>query len=211
VDAASLCFFDCIRDCLRRHIRLRRNAAEPGPEGAEVDRSAVAVSRRSSSEEGEVAVAAGVDEPLSLQLVFPGMVGEAKPCDGVFLPIRPKNKGVQQNVHASRSADFVQSSLDGFRIKYHEDAAVAHGWRHCCPAPELGHDFVGDAGYGLTRLLTECAESAIGQHIAHRRGAAQATGGLEQPDARAGFGRADRSRDACGSSQPNPGSETTAP
>ena len=94
MDAAGLCFLDRLRDRLCRYIRLRRNAAEPGPQSAEVDRSVVAVSRRSSSEEAEVAVAAGVDERLCLQLVLPGMVGEAKPCDGVVVPIRAENEGV---------------------------------------------------------------------------------------------------------------------
>jgi len=82
------------------------------------------------------------------------MVGEAKPCDSVVFPIRAENEGVQQNVHAGRGADFVQGALGCFRIKYHEDAAVAPGRRHCAPAPELGHDFVRNAGYGLARLLT---------------------------------------------------------
>jgi hypothetical protein len=54
----------------------------------------IAVSRRSSSEEGKVAVAAGVDEPFRPQSVFPGMVGEAKPCDGVVFPIRTENESV---------------------------------------------------------------------------------------------------------------------
>src|SRR4030088_2727316 len=127
MDAARLCFFDRLRDCLCGYVRLRRDAAEPGPKSAEIDRSVVAVSRRSSSEEGEIAVAAGVDERFCLQLVFPGMVGEAKPCDGVVFPIRPEDESVQQDVHASRGADFVQSALGCFRIKYHEDAAVARG------------------------------------------------------------------------------------
>jgi hypothetical protein len=93
------------------------------------NRSIVAVSRRSSSEEGEVAVAAGVDERFRLQLMFPEMVGEAKPCDGVVFPIRTENESVQQDVHASRGADFVQSALDFVRIKYHEDGAWAASLR----------------------------------------------------------------------------------
>jgi hypothetical protein len=81
------------------------------------------------------------------------MVGEAKPRDGVVCPIRAANESVQQDVHAIRGADLVESALDCFRIKYHEDAAVAYRRRHGVPAAELGHDFVGDAGYGLSRLL----------------------------------------------------------
>src|SRR5882757_2883433 len=131
------------------------------------------------------------------------MVGEAKPCDGVVFPIRAENEGVQQNVHASRGADFVESALDRLRIKYHEDAAVARGRRHCAPAAELGHDFIGNAGHGLTRLLTECVESAIGQHIAHRPGAAEASGGFKQPNACAGLGCANCSPYACSASTDN--------
>jgi hypothetical protein len=83
-------------------------------------------------------VTAGVDERFRLQLVFPGMVGKAKPCDGVVFSIRAKNESV----------------LGCFRIKYHEDAAVARRRRHRARALEPGHDFVRDAGDGLTRLLT---------------------------------------------------------
>jgi hypothetical protein len=82
------------------------------------------------------------------------MVGEAKPRDGVVLPIRVENESVQQDVHASRGAHFVQSALGCFRIEDPKDAAVARGRRHCAPAPELGHDFIRNAGDGLTRLLT---------------------------------------------------------
>src|ERR1700716_2361559 len=114
MDAARLCFFDRLRDGLCGYVRLRRDAAEPGPKSAEVDRSVVAVSRRSSSEEREVAVAAGVNEPFRLQLVLPGMVGEAKPCDRVVFPIRAENEGMQQNVDAGRGTDFVQRALGRF-------------------------------------------------------------------------------------------------
>src|SRR5882757_4687488 len=131
------------------------------------------------------------------------MVGEAKPCDGVVFPIRAENEAVQQNVHAGRGADFVESALNRFRIKYHEDTAVARGRRHCAPAAELGHDFIGNAGHGLTRLLTECVESAIGQHVAHRPGAAEASGSFKQPNARTGLGRGNCSRYACGASTDN--------
>src|ERR1700730_7144476 len=200
---ARLCFFDLGCDCPGRYIRLWRNAAEPGPKRAEVDRSVVAVSRLSASEAAEVAIAAGVDERFCLQLVFPGMVGEAEPCDGVVFAIRAENESVQQDVHAGRGAAFVQGALGCFRIEYHEHAAVARGRRHCAPAAQLGQDFIRNAGYGLTRLLTQCVESAIGQHIAHRPGAAQASGGFNQTDAYAGPGRANRSPDACSASTNN--------
>jgi hypothetical protein len=142
-------------------------------------------------------------EAPAKQLVFPGMVGEAKPSDGVVFAIRAENESVQQDVHAGRGADFVQGALGCFRIEYHEDAAVARGRRHCAPAAQLGQDFVRNAGHGLTRLLTQCVESAIGQHIAHRPGAAQASGGFNQADACAGPGRANRSPDACSASTNN--------
>jgi hypothetical protein len=96
-----------------------------------------------------------------------------------------------------------QGALGCFRIEYHEDAAVARGRRHCAPAAQLGQDFVRNAGHGLTRLLTQCVESAIGQHIAHRPGAAQASGGFNQADACAGSGCANRSPDACSASTNN--------
>src|ERR1700676_5160982 len=70
-------------------------------------------------------------------------------------------------------------------------------------AAELGHDFVRNAGYGLTRLLTQRIESAIGQHIAHRPGAAQASGGFNQANACAGLGRANGSPDACSAATDN--------
>src|SRR5580704_2642606 len=70
------------------------NATEPSAKSTEVDRSVIAVSRRSSCEERKIAVAAGVDEAFCLQLVFPGMVGEAKSRDGVVCPIRAANESV---------------------------------------------------------------------------------------------------------------------
>src|SRR5260221_70591 len=81
--------------------------------------------------------------------------------------------------------------------------AAARRRRHRAPAAELGHDFVRNAGYGLTRLLTQCVESAIGQHVAHRPGAAQASGGFNQANACAGLGSANRGPNACSASTDN--------
>ena len=140
---------------------------------------------------------------LGLQLVLPGMVGEAKPRDCIVLPIRPEDESVQQDLHAGCDADFVERALGCFRIEYHEDAAVARRRRHGAPAAEPGQDFVGNAGDGLTRLLAQCVEPAIGQHVAHRPGTAQASGGFDQANACASLGRANGSPNACGTSADN--------
>src|SRR5260370_1910901 len=88
-------------------------------------------------------------------------------------------------------------------MKYHGGGAVGGGRRQGSPPAEPGQDFIGNAGYGLTRLLTQCVESAIGQHIAHRPGAAQASGGFKQPNACAGLGRANGGPYACSAATDN--------
>ena len=54
----------------RRNIRIGCNAAKSSSERAEINRAAVAVTRRGAAERGEIAIAAGVHKGVRLDPVF---------------------------------------------------------------------------------------------------------------------------------------------
>lgn len=129
------------------------------------------MARGSAGEEGEIAVAARIDEGPGLDLVNAHMVGEAHPRDFVGFAIRARDKSMQPHLDARLGRDLVQCALGRLRIEHHKGAAVALGLRHGASAAEPGQHLVGHARDGLTRHVAQCVEAAIGRRVAHRAGA----------------------------------------
>jgi hypothetical protein len=59
------------RDGFGGNVRVRGDPAEARAQRAEVERPVIAVAGRGASEEGEIAIAAGIDECLGRERVLP--------------------------------------------------------------------------------------------------------------------------------------------
>jgi hypothetical protein len=172
------------------------NAAKTGAERAEIDRTAIAVARRTAGKEGEIAVAARIDEGLGAQSMPAAMIVEANLSNPITIAHRLANQGMQEDLDTRLDTDFIERALHGFRIEHHEHATVADRRRDRAETTQLCEHFVRYSSDGLAHLLAERVQAAIGQHIADGRRTAKAACLFDQGGAGAASRRSSRRRDA---------------
>ena len=162
------------------HGHVARDAAEARGERAEIDGTIVAVARRGAGKLGEIALAAGIDEGAGAERVLSAMVLPAEIDDAAVGAGGAADEGVEHHLHAGLGAQRIEDELDGFGIEHDEDAAMALRAGDGAEPAQALHDLLGNALHGLARLVAQRVQTAVGEHIAQRRRAAEAGALFEQ-------------------------------
>jgi hypothetical protein len=134
---------------------LARHAAEARAQRAEIDQPVVAVARRSAGEEGEIALAAGIDEGPSPHRVSAGMVLPGDIDDTIGGARGPAHEGMQQHLDARLGRERVEHALHGLGLEHHEHAAMALRRGDGAQPPQTLHHLFGDAGHRLSRRIAQ--------------------------------------------------------
>jgi hypothetical protein len=107
--------------------------------------------------------------------------------------LQPQQQRRVLRAHSPTTLPALPPEWDGLLgIEDDEHAVVPDGRRDRAPAAQFRHDLFGDPGYGSLGCLTKRVETAVGQHIAHRRSPAQAASGPDQRNPRARLRCSDR-------------------
>ena len=94
--------------------------------------------------------------------------------------VAPQTKALNITCTPASAHSESSTQLDGFGIEHDEDAAMALRAGDGAEPAQALHDLLGNAFHGLARLVAQRVQTAVGEHIAQRRRAAEAGALLEQ-------------------------------
>jgi len=121
----------------------------------------------------EIAVAARVHPRLGSDPVLTAVVVENDRGNPFAFPLRLAHEAVQEDIDARLRAEPIERQLHRVGVEHHLHAAMPLGPCHGIQASQSVQDVLRNAPHGLLWCVTEREEPAIGQHVAHRRSAAQ--------------------------------------
>ena len=193
---------DRLGNALGCHRHGAGHAAEPCAERAEIHIRAIAVAGAGAGEGRKVAFARAIHEGPGGEAFQARMAGNGDGPHPAVPPFRGCDETGKHHGHAGRRGQVVEDGFHRFRLEGDEYAPVPVRPIDGALPSEALHDLFGDAANDAARRLPKRVEAAIGDDIAHRRGAAQAVVPFEKEGigahARAGDGGGHACRPAAG-------------